>query len=636
MGVIMMNKSGMFYPKDYGLVVGDTLELVLVGGGAASTASEAGGEAQIPATGTFFGSYFSARPGIGRTDGGSPGGKSTVSQTVQTGAGGGGGFFPGQAYQGGAGCSTTVPAGTIIYMKTSGGTASRASNDSTPISTYIFGANSGNFGGGNGYGDVSQYQAPGFGGSGYGAGGGGYAKYTNSNSMTALHGGAGGEILYATHIITQEDIDNGIPVTVGMGGIWHGSNKPASIIGVLSDGTSLINVGYDREMLEQSNPIPGIDAMFFGASKSAEGNALNGYTRLFHLDHYNDQDYGAIVPIYTASDKGPPRFYGLWFMYLNRFFPAANCWPSAYYDQEDTRKSFSTTRFRHFICNGYLVATNNSTSTGRLLMSVSLKDIVNETLTEKSVNAQDIITQNAYPFGCVGADLIYMQSATSYKIWKNWRPDMTTEDAEDVTTNESIASATSTNGNVVSIQPDATETSGFLCTDSFYLPSFTSAYFSSSGTSKKYVINRITGETDSMTLSMSGSSFPAYYGFDVIRASSSSSESSSLERFNVPGQTTNYYALWNLPSCVEPGKESGPMVQVTSSSDYLYMAIATIPGYTWTFIMTYENAEKKADQPIPPANAIFGYAGHSGMPQQASSNTGGGAGGAGGCCLISW
>ena len=216
MGAKIFVKDGVFYPADYGLEVGDVVDLVVVGGGNKATRSS---DTVIRGGDSSFGEYVKAIGG-----GGSPGAIATCDQIGSGGtynliaAGGGGGYVPASGKQGGGGLSS-YPGLNCVYAPgtNAGGADASVVNGnyvySTGIAKVVAGAGA-NAGGGSGVAAINgRGFSCGYGGDGYGAGGG-----ASSVNNTKCFSGNAGQIVYESHKITEEDCTNGIPVTVGKGG----------------------------------------------------------------------------------------------------------------------------------------------------------------------------------------------------------------------------------------------------------------------------------------------------------------------------------------------------------------------------------------------------------------------------------
>lgn len=222
MGMKLYTADDIFYPVEHGLNIGDELELILVGGGnAASTSMNPTGA--LRGGDTYFGSQLCAHGGKGARGGVGQQETSGSYNRWYTGGGGGGGYVPGAIKQGGHGNAAPyiyVPnndlAGntTVVPIDNNGGGCvgyGYYSSDQYRRCVHIIAGTGAHFGGGNG--SLTVALSYGYGGDGYGAGGG------CNIPANPTYAGNAGEIVYASHKITQEDCINGIPITIGHGGV---------------------------------------------------------------------------------------------------------------------------------------------------------------------------------------------------------------------------------------------------------------------------------------------------------------------------------------------------------------------------------------------------------------------------------
>lgn len=180
MGMKIIEQSGNFTPSDYGLITGDVLDLILVGGGQSGSYADPDGD---PADGgdSSFGSLSSASGitmGYGED-------LSTASDSGL--ACGAGGYLPGVPFYGGNG-------GTPVGM-------AGIHEDQTPASPYCNPRGAGNKG------------ASGNAASGHGYGAGGGAGWSNT---VGGKGGNAGKIAFGSVVLSST---SPISVTVGAGGI---------------------------------------------------------------------------------------------------------------------------------------------------------------------------------------------------------------------------------------------------------------------------------------------------------------------------------------------------------------------------------------------------------------------------------
>ncbi|WP_027399092.1 hypothetical protein [Anaerovorax odorimutans] len=214
MGMKMFVASGVFNPADYGLKVGDMLDVICVGGGQGG-----GHEPYYGGSGatSSFGNIVSAV-------GGSPNGGQYINDNTSN-VGGCGGFILGVNDWGGL--PTSIVAGTYAPSRPSVGSA--GANSPSHARNKYEGVS---FGGGNtGYGQ---------GGGGYGAGGGGGSNYSGT------YGGNSGKVEYATHKLTTLVA---ITVSVGGGGAGasdHGNGASGTITGGGIGDADAGNGGYNN------------------------------------------------------------------------------------------------------------------------------------------------------------------------------------------------------------------------------------------------------------------------------------------------------------------------------------------------------------------------------------------------------
>jgi len=232
MGMKIFTASGTFTPSDYGLAVGDLINVICVGGG---SSGNSGGSAYTGNNGTIssFGALLSAAGGISPNSGntnwnGMGRGGLGVSNLP---GGGAGGYEPGWPIMGGNGgqADNTSPTTTMVTLYTAvpsglggkGGFATGTYKQLGPCNSMwanMSEGGPGNRGAGPGYNNYSS------GGNGYGAGGGGGAI---SNPYGC--GGNSGVFAQGTFNLTSTA---GIAVTVGTGGATA-SNAGAGAPGVV-------------------------------------------------------------------------------------------------------------------------------------------------------------------------------------------------------------------------------------------------------------------------------------------------------------------------------------------------------------------------------------------------------------------
>lgn len=205
MGMKIFESSGTFSPSDYGLIAGDVVDVICVGGGGSGGTNATNGGASVDGSASSFGAITSAN-GIVMGKGEVP----TESWTVGCGAGG---YLPGVPFYGGNGGNPIGMAGT----------------SKEPVSPYCNPGGPGNKGATGGYitqgtSDTTIF-APG--GNGYGAGGGGYRTGV---SGTPYPGGDAGKIVFGSVVLSNT---SAISVTVGAGGVNAGNSSLHGASGVV-------------------------------------------------------------------------------------------------------------------------------------------------------------------------------------------------------------------------------------------------------------------------------------------------------------------------------------------------------------------------------------------------------------------
>ena len=238
MGFVIFENSGTFNPSSYGLSVGDSINIICVGGGEpgnsvslfANSSSACVSSISYGTGGaSSFGSYLTAQGGSTSLKSGmGTGGSGSCGQ----GGGGAGGWLPGvQIFGGNGGCaaaSTTAPTTLPDYYghNPSGLGGIGGINYVNGITIPNPYANLRRYSGGN----KGSGGSMGAGGNGYGAGGGGAAILTSHRVDGSTYfyyadgmGGNSGELKIATVILSDT---NGIPVSVGSGGLSSHPTTP--------------------------------------------------------------------------------------------------------------------------------------------------------------------------------------------------------------------------------------------------------------------------------------------------------------------------------------------------------------------------------------------------------------------------
>lgn len=546
----LYNEDGIFYPTQYGLGAGDTVDIVLVAAGNASgSVNSAGGSV---GQNSSFGSYAIAYAGMGAK--GAP-------ANVNSGAGGGGGYVPGSPWQGGTGLSTNVAAATtpIATPCTNGGGAS---------STYqtLFAGDGSSCGGGNSIGGNST----GMGGNGYGAGGG-------IANATGYYGGTAGQILYYSHIITADDVANGIPITVGC--------APGTTAGIYATnytsetGTTFTTNIYPKTSgtlttgLIQGVPTFSLVDGSFGFAKGKNTSSGVDLTTT-HIKLYNT---GRYVPITTA-------------------FPGCVTGASSF-------------RYPFYYCNGYYIQVVGS-NTGTTVYTWNATKVKDGTITEADKGTVTYGTV-ATPVGFDDTKMIVYVDATHIKVYTNWTPESTTY----TTTTLNAAIAWKNAAGTVGI----TAYSHFVpySTDCFLTVTFdlcTGATVNTAAGAARQILSTSTGATTSSTQT------------DVILYYIGASAYYCYTHYSV-AVVFDYGSIFTNPTtnafCFYIAK---------GSTVYTFGGLNTAgEGPTVKCIMGTKGFAVGNNARSTAMPGMYGYAGQPGV-----STAGGVCGGAGGCCMITW
>ena len=208
MGMRIYTSTGTFVPGDYGLAIGDIVNVVCVGGGGGSRGLTINGGAGGTSS---FGALLSASGGSGGGNGTAATGgmgNGAVGNTNYA-AGGAGGYLPGVPLfggNGGQGGTTVGPAGLA------GGSVSVT----TVVSPYFNPLGNGNCGATGGTGSGA--------GNGYGAGAASDKFY---NNISPSSGGAGYRTIESFKLTSLDTIT----VTVGLGGTAGTGGAPQGYAG---------------------------------------------------------------------------------------------------------------------------------------------------------------------------------------------------------------------------------------------------------------------------------------------------------------------------------------------------------------------------------------------------------------------
>lgn len=355
MGMKLFVKDGIFWPAENGVYPGDTVNVVLVAGGNKGHSSTPGGEKGGDSS---FGVYAVAIGGSGAP------GTTTVNVSPYKGAGGGGGFIPGSPWQGGAGRNGSVT-GVISASNAGGG-------------GLLQGANGSNFGGANSSGSG---EALGEGGGGYGAGGGA------SGTSTQVYSGNAGQILYYSHIITEDDMIYGIPITIGAGA--NGSDS------------------YYMAYYPSGTTITGIKATA-GAIKSPQ---------YWHKDYGVHKTFETVDGTYGMTAAGSNYAYPTYtshvkFMERDDVLPFNTAFPG-----------FSNSyNWSLFYCNGYYLNIQCTTS------QTTIQYLLAETARSGQATSNDmgtIVLPASCGAGANATDLVVATASATIDLYENWTPTAT-------------------------------------------------------------------------------------------------------------------------------------------------------------------------------------------------------------------
>ena len=379
MGMTLLNKSGIFWPQDYGLAVGDTLEVILVAAGDGSNATLGGS----PGSPSFFGPYATARPGAGA--------QPAPIKAAGLYNGGPGGFIPGAPAQGGTGASppSGYPATAPFFAIIPTGNAGGGSN----TNARIIGANGASHGA-SGSSGVSE------GGGGYGAGAG---------SGTNEYAGAAGEILYYSHIINEDDFNFGIPITVGNGF----SSFVNKVTVLLSTGEEVSSIQATDMAIEV---LPG---------------QRRSFNAKFH-ELYDGTFFMMNEPTPRANFPGNILWSTqlAWTANLYVKFPFGDA-PRRYADvfpnfpQPLPRSQNETLSTHPFYCNGYYIfVAQNSPSNSTTIYWVRKSAIENGgPISASDFGSVVYATTSASSIGFTLTDMVRLSSSTQLRYISDWTPE---------------------------------------------------------------------------------------------------------------------------------------------------------------------------------------------------------------------
>ncbi len=381
MGMRLFAADGIFWPSENGVYPGDVVNVILVAGGnRGATTTVIGGDLGGDSS---FGSYAAAFAGKGAP------GALTRTAAPYTGAGAGGGFIPGAPFQGGPGRNAYILATTVqpnVFLNNSNGGGAMG-----PY-TIVVGADGCNFGGAS---CGTTYR--GEGGGGYGAGGG-----ADGNSATQRYAGNAGQILYYTHIITEDDMTNGIPITIGAGYSTIGTALTTmSATGIV---TGVKNVG---ESILQ----PAIYGTY-GVSKTFE--LADGTYGMSPCGSVNS------VPSNTSYVKFPG---------VDSIFSYSRCFPGF----------INSYQYPVFYCNGYYICLYQMSSTVLRVYWVLEAAAKTGAPTSGQYGYVEYAVSSYCMPGANATDLVIATTTTHLDIYSNWTPASTTPTSTSTLGNALIA-----------------------------------------------------------------------------------------------------------------------------------------------------------------------------------------------------
>lgn len=218
MGLQIFENSGTFSPSAHGLAVGDTVDLILVGGGSSGSAvigssSSTSVSPSVAGGASTFGTLASSADGYTMGKGGPAIVDSSNRQNSRCGCGGGG-YLPGLPVYGGNGSGKDNLAAV--------GLAGTYQGSASPYANPYGDGNKGATGFAGIYDNTHAS-----GGNGYGAGGSGSST---ASSSPAADGGDSGKIRFAS---IQLASTANVAVTVGSGGVNAGNNANKGANGVV-------------------------------------------------------------------------------------------------------------------------------------------------------------------------------------------------------------------------------------------------------------------------------------------------------------------------------------------------------------------------------------------------------------------
>lgn len=374
MGLAMFVKDGMFYPAVYGLSTGDVVDIVLVGGGNGGYTGILGGS---PGSDSYFGTYLKARAGMGAKGGAA----FWSSVSVFWAAGGGGGFVPGSNIIGGAGI-TGVPTGTADLVNTA--VTGTNGGGASGYGGRILAGNGNYFGGGTG---ENGYNNKGEGGAGYGGGGGSWQGGVASNR----YAGNAGEILFYSHVLTSDNVTNGIPITIGPGYL------PDSVRPYTASATGIkTGIKFIKPILQ------------------APMESNYGTHKTFDLE---DGTFGITIGTsVNGNGNWPTATSHVKFIGVNVLRTFASAFPGFVNDFQQPI----------YYCNGWYVQVNNNTSNQLSTRSLPAAKCKDGTVLVGDLVTTSYSTTANMPMGFKDNDMVWIQNATTMRVYANWTPTSTT------------------------------------------------------------------------------------------------------------------------------------------------------------------------------------------------------------------
>ena len=613
MGMSLIVRDEVWYPAEHGLSVGDTIDVALVGGGGRggingnSTGTNSGGT-------TYFGSYASAKGGAGARGG-------YAVSCVQPFCGGGGGYIPASPEQGGQG---VVIQGSATY--TTLGQALGNGGGARLGAFGILGKGAANSGGG------SVIIAPNCaeGGSGYGAGGAAYNA--NSNSAVNCYAGNAGEIKYISHVITKDDYENGIPVTIGGGynnisyplALVYGKTAPTSGWGTMK--------GADLAYFEDFKKLVSSDTTRFHFTSQ-----LADETMLFNS--------GALAINATTS-------------YAATHFKLKN--DNNLYRCNVYFKNYQSNRFM-YVCGDYYVQLWSAPGSGinakQLYVAWNRRDTILSANKTEGVDyglityAADYTTNNSY-FSSNASGVIFnntivwssgnAQWAGEYMyVFKDWTPDMKISDAKRLNGNALYYVGYAQNGYLVPYSVSTDKTALYVA----FLQGIQSTGNTATAKTGFQFTSSNVEEADITSYTNVSINAPQSTNAFIVDAEGFMTHYSAMHFSSAStlGNSAVYYDFVPLGSWPESDSQpnyiyyyvDGTLQHVT----YPYR-LTTDAARAYSHILSYWDAEQGGiryalsnsstlDVTVTPV----GYAGASGANGSSTTTPGGGAGG---CCHIMW